>query len=69
MATVDCFAVNVPSPEVNHTLRTPFPGEAFFFLIRGTNPCAPGTFDDPLPSRQVGLRDAEIELLGLLCLP
>lgn len=69
MATGDCYAVNVPSPEVNHLLRTPFPGEACFFLIRGTNSCAPGTFDDPLPSHQVGLRDAEIEQLGLPCLP
>jgi hypothetical protein len=66
-ATLNCIGDDTNNPTAPHELVLPFPGECFFFLVRPTNAC--GTFDDPVPGRQVGLRDAEIEQVPLPCLP
>jgi len=65
-AIMDCIGDDTNNPTITHMSATPFPGECFFFLVRPTD-C--GTFDDPVPGRQVGLRDQEIEQVPLPCLP
>lgn len=44
----------------------PYPGQGYWYLVRGVNCAGPGTFDSGAPS-QSGSRDAEIQASGHAC--
>jgi hypothetical protein len=64
-ATLGCVTDNLASTTVGVTDTVP-PGAGYFYLVRGINGCAPGTYDSGAPS-QVGSRDAEVNASALAC--
>lgn len=53
-----CIAVDAPGSSATVYRPTPPPGEAIWFLLRGSNPCGNGTYDSDDPSQVPGRDDA-----------
>ena len=64
-SSITCVADNQAATAVAVTDAVPV-GAGNFYLVRGVNACAAGTYDSGAPS-QIGSRDAEIAAAALAC--